>query len=300
MNAFKIIDEDYRVTLDFSVCEKTKLEPLEAIKKYIYSITETYPPPYTLFVSGGIDSQVLIQSFLKAGIPFNIRTIKFDNGLNQHDLENTEVIAQRYNLNIEYFNVDIIDFLENKLIDYVKKYQCSSPHMCAHINWVENIKEGTALFSGSPPFKWGIEFTQDNIPFYTYSLGKNLIPFFLLQDREVCSSFLKKQNLVMDPKDPIIFQLPKGMNTYRKKCLLYKLAGFDIIPQPIKYSGFELVKEYYDAQPSRVTKLEKLKFIERPSKRIFDLIFRYRMEQFVNRPRKKEEVNIPKELVSPY
>ena len=53
--------------------------------------------------------------------------------------------------------------------------------------------------------------------------------------------------------------------------------GIPIISQPQKQTGFEKIKEYYDDQPARVNPREKLKYSNKPSKRVFDILFRYRL-----------------------
>lgn len=289
MDSFIVDEKEWSITLDFKNCKETLLKPKEALTNYIYELVERYPPPYTLFASGGVDSQVMIHSFVNSGIPFKIKSIKFLNNLNIHDIKTLDEFAEINNLVIEYIDVNIIDFFENDLTDYVKRYQCSSPQMCAHMNWVDKYSEGTCFFSGTPPFLWGLEFTQDNLPFYYYSRDKNLVPFFLLQNDVVCSAFFNLQREVIESSfihPEIDYMLPQGHGTYLKKCKIYELSGFNILPQEKKLSGFELVKEHYDKFTDRTNKFEKLKYYDRPSNRIFDIIFRYRMEDFVDKPRK--------------
>ena len=296
MNSFVLDEQDYSILLDFKNCQGTFLTPKEAIKKYINELVRKYPPPYTLFASGGIDSQVMIHSFIHADVPFKIKSVRFANNLNQHDLKTLDKFALANNLFVQYEEIDIIDFFENNLIEYVKQYKCSSPQICAHMNWVDKFAEGTCVFSGVAPCIWGLEFTQDNLPFYDYAVDKPLIPFFLLQDSEVCSAFFNLQRNILDQNrnQPSIDEmLPQGYATYHFKSLLYKAAGFEIIPQDLKLSGFELVKEYYDNFPERVTKFDRLKYSDRPSPRIFDIIFRYKMEDITKVNRKTFRFTLP-------
>jgi hypothetical protein len=52
-----------------------------------------------------------------------------------------------------------------------------------------------------------------------------------------------------------------------------------VIPQDNKYTGFERVKEFYDQYHSKIPKSVKLKYASRPSKRAYDLLFRYPLEE---------------------
>ena len=54
--------------------------------------------------------------------------------------------------------------------------------------------------------------------------------------------------------------------------------NLNIIRQPEKFNGFENIKKYYDKYFNRVKPIDRLKFASKPSKRVFDLLFRYPYE----------------------
>lgn len=281
--AFNVEEKEKDIFIDLSESKRTHLSPLEATKIFIKKISKDYPAPYTIMASGGIDSQATIQSWLNSGVEFNIVSFKFENDLNSHDLETLDKLSAKLGISVEYQNFNIIEFLENNLTDYAKKYNCASPQICSHMSWVDQIKEGTVVMSGSCPFLWGIEFTYDLFPMFNYinQTKKNLIPFFFLHDIDVCNSFLSIQDATLHSTINV-----KQKVAYQKKIQIYRDSGFDILPQKEKYSGFELVKNIYDTKLHLTSPREKLKWQSMSSKRIFDIIFRYRLHDLINRPNK--------------
>lgn len=240
---------------------------IECIKK----ISETYPPPYNLMCSGGTDSQSMIYLWLKSKVPFNIISVKYiSNNIywNKHDLSTLEQFALVNNLTINFKEFDIINFLENDLNYISKTYNCPSPHISTHIKMTDLVPMGTIIFSGNFIHnKRALALSPALLGLHKFSLTQkrkeiSIIPFFFLEYPELAHAF-KNFDLVT-------------------KNIAYIESGIPIIPQPDKITGFEEVKNYYDKYTNRVTKIERLKFSNKPSKRIFDLLFRYPYEGIKN------------------
>jgi hypothetical protein len=236
---------------------------VESVKK----ISQTYPPPYNLMCSGGTDSQAMIYSWLKSDIPFNIISIKYvsDNTWwNQHDLTTLEEFSYIHNLKIDYKDFDIINFLENDL-DYVaKRYECPSPHISTYIKMTDLVSSGTIIFSGNYIHKERcVGLTPAILGLHKFSLYKDradisVIPFFFLEFPELAYAFTDISTVSKE----------EG----------YAKHGFPVISQNAKITGFEKLKDLYDKYQSRVPAIDRLKFSNKQSKRVFDLIFRYPYE----------------------
>jgi len=298
MFPFKIYETGSVMYFDFTNCKLTQQTVKKTSELFIQKIIKNYPPPYTLLLSGGIDSQAMLQCWINANAPFKAITIKFENDLNMHDIGNVEIYAKDLNVKVEYIDFNIINFLENNLNDYVTRYNCASPQICAHMAWVDLIKEGTVLLSGSPPFLNRVEFTIDLLPFYTFiDINKsNCIPYFFLEDLDTCSAFLSLQKNFWKDSNPNNEFRGQGFHFYSKKCELYTQANFKIYPQYNKFSGFEQVKELYDSRHDLTSPKERLQFNQMPSKRIFDIIYRYRNYKTINRIDKRIEAVVPSEF----
>lgn len=244
---------------------------LEVSTECIKKITEEYPEPYYLFASGGVDSQSMIWCWMNSGKPFTVISFKYvhDNVVyNEHDLEQLEQFSLKYNIPVQYKQFNPIEFFENDLYSYATKYQCTSPQICTHMRISEEIKDGTVIFSGNFSAHSNYDYTIFGIKRYADISGRPLIPFFFLHDAELAGVI----NRINSQE-----AYSETANSYLRKISNLRKAKIPVIPQADKYTGFEKIKEYYDKQKERVTPQERIKFSSMPSKRVFDILFRYRL-----------------------
>lgn len=264
--------ENSTFCVDFSRIIYSDKSLLEVSTECIKKITEEYPEPYYLFASGGVDSQSMIWCWLNSGKPFTVVSFKYvhDNVVyNQHDLEQLEQFSLKYNIPVQFKEFDTMNFFENELYSYATKYQCTSPQICTHMRISEEIKDGTIIFSGNFSGHTTYDYTIFGIKRYADISGRSIIPFFFLHDAELAGVINKvnAQEAYSEMLD----------SSYARKVSNLKKAKIPVIPQAQKFTGFEKIKEYYDKQKERVTAQERIKFSNMPSKRIFDILFRYRL-----------------------
>ena len=108
---------DESLTMDYTEFDISKLssDPISAAIEAVEEISKTYPGPYTLMCSGGVDSQAMIWAWHKAGVPFNIVSIRYiSDGIffNQHDLVQLDEFCSKYNFTVNYKDFDLINFLK--------------------------------------------------------------------------------------------------------------------------------------------------------------------------------------------
>jgi hypothetical protein len=136
----------------------------------------------------------------------------------------------------------------------------------------EEITDGTIIFSGNFASHSQYNYTIFGIKRYTDITKRSIIPFFFLHDAAL-AGFINKVNSEK--------QYLKVSDPYLNKIEALTKAKIPIIPQAQKYTGFEKIKEYYDEQKDRVTIIERMKFSNMPSKRIFDVLFRYKLTETI-------------------
>jgi len=78
MFPFKIYETGSVMYFDFTNCKLTQQTVKKTSELFIQKIIKNYPPPYTLLLSGGIDSQAMLQCWINANAPFKAITIKFE------------------------------------------------------------------------------------------------------------------------------------------------------------------------------------------------------------------------------
>jgi hypothetical protein len=246
--------------------------PMVAALNAIDDIVKNYPPPYTLFCSGGVDSQAMIHAWTMSGHPFTIVAIRYiSNGIwfNNHDLNELFKFARSSDLPVTYYNFDVIDFLETRFPEYAATYQCTSPQICTYMAMSELVTNGTILFSGNfiteiPLLP--VNYTIMGLFRYAKKTKRNIIPFFFLHDSALAMSCINSK-VTGEP--------------YERKITMLHNAGFPVVPQPQKFSGFEKIKDYYDQFPERVSTIDRLRFSRESSKRLFDVQFRYKLKDTI-------------------
>lgn len=254
----------------------SQVPPLTAATELVQYIIDNYPSPYTLMCSGGIDSQAMLWAWYKHGHQFNIVSVKYiTKGVwfNKLDLETLTLFCNTYNLPITFKEFDVVKFLESSELKNVStRYDCHSPQICTHIKMSEMVTNGTILFSGNYLSDLFRSLNYTILGMHRYSLlaqthARKIIPYFLLGTPELAYSFKRDAfgKLCCD-------------TGYNSKIDAYTDNHFPVIAQQQKFTGFEEIKKYYRNYPNLLTARQKLVNKNRDSREVFDVLFRYGLE----------------------
>lgn len=263
--------------IDASGTVPTDKSPIEEAIKLVHNIVDNTPSPHYLMLSGGIDSQAMLYAWVKAGVKFIPVSFRYNKTYNSHDLYNCANFLEKFDLKTNILDIDVFSFLHDELHSYSRKYICNSPQITLHMKFVDTINDGTCVFSGNPLnlHNYGNSGSQIDytiLGLYRYSLlsGKSVVPFFFFHTPELQWAFSNNyENKTM----PLIKKY--DLKSYSVKIMDYMTAGFEITPTN-KYSGFERYKIYYDGFKNQFDYRTLLvKYQQFPSKRLFDLLFRY-------------------------
>lgn len=249
-----------------------KLSPIQAALDAVDKIVKKYPPPYHLYASGGIDSQVMILAWKKSGNPFSVIHYSY-NTENKHDTQTLIKFCNNQKIKFEIRFFDARKFItSSELITYAKKYDCASPQILTYIKITEK-NPATVIMSGNyiDSKSNGINYTILGLDRFRQLTKRNFVPFFLMSTPNLAYAF----------RSPEIFARTnnKELNSYEIKCFCYRSQGFDIIPQSQKFTGFEQIKESFDGKP--VDFQLKLKYSYKPSNRPFDFLYRYALHEII-------------------
>lgn len=285
---FKVTDQ----LLDFTVSEfkETVKSPIHAAVEAVNDIVKNYPPPYNLFVSGGIDSQAMLYAWKVSNHPFNVYTFRYNQTYNIHDIETLFLFCEREHIPYTIVDFDYFKFLEEEYDSIAKKYKCSSPQISMHIK-MATMFTGTNIFSGNFLTTGGAVLSHAILGIYRYSRtseGKNTIPYFFLHTPELAYSIHCFKQYNSDQLN----ELERA--GYLRKAHVYNLIGFPVIPQEQKFTGFEKFKEHYDSHTYvKEDPNNRLKFRNKPSPRPFDWLFRYPYEELFGEPSLNFILNSP-------
>lgn len=267
-------DLDYQKhTIDFRINFKYQ-ESLPAAKYTIERIMLDYPAPYRLMASGGVDSQAMLYAWMLYGRNFIPTSIRYNSDMNSHDLETLGEFTKLFNLDVEYVDFDVLNFYQTSLPELAEKYKCISPQFATHIAMTTGLN-GTCIFSGDLSFSGTFAVNSANLCVLRASQDRPIVPYFFIHTPELAYSghyTTRKKKLLLDNYHRHDF--------YKIKCDIYHKLGYPVIPQTEKYTGFERIKEYFDIEFKHlVTPAIKLKYFNKPSSRIYDLLLRYPYEE---------------------
>ena len=269
---------DYHPTepfiVDYSAARISDIPIDELATQAIRRIVDKFPKPYTLICSGGVDSQAMILAWLRSGVEFTVVAGRYNGGMNDHDLENLWLLQKREGFEVQVLDLDILAFHENELSDWAKRYQCTSPHILTHMYICSQIPKGTVISSGNYVLKNGALGGNTYMTFglhrYARLSGQSVVPHFWMHDQDLMPAFEVVRRKILNLSDV--------RGDYEFKCELFRLSGYDIIPQIKKYNGFEKIKEYYDDRPLNYRIRAKFSGM---SIRHYDIMFRYMLEGVV-------------------
>lgn len=257
--------------VDIEINDSVFLSPLTQAVNAVLKIVNRFEGPYTLLASGGIDSQAMIWAWEKSGVPYKI--VHYDyKGWNYHDSEHLLLFLKKHNLEhrLTITEFDAVSFIDSsELIDYAKEFDCSSPQILTYIKFAQQTP-GTVVQAGNYISKSvsGISYTLMALQRYAESRS-NYIPFFFQSCPNLAYSFIKTDLRHNQLK---VKSIDAG---YDAKNKTYLEAGFPVLRQPEKYTGFEKIKTIFD---SEIVNLEdRIRWQNQPSKRPFDILFRYKL-----------------------
>lgn len=220
-------------------------------------IAQQWPTP-VLALSGGIDSQAMVLSFLAAGQPFEIAIFRYyddrhETLFNSYDVIQAHQFIQKYGLenDVRYIDINLDEFYRDQIHQaYAEKYRCSSPQLTVHMKALDLIDAPVVLSWNIPNIFTIQERKHILVPnmkyfsFHRHLIGENkpgISYFFLYSPEQFYSS------LLLSPIANHLFG-PMQKNfimTYESKVAAYREAGFQVSNDLQKQTGFELYKEHY-------------------------------------------------------
>lgn len=205
--------------------------------------------PVNLALSSGVDSQAMLDSFKRAGVPTQVHCIEFDDGLNEADLSPLKAICQRdgVNLNVHRLNLKKFYLKEKRHLHYHHLYQINIPELAVHL-WLAEEVGDSLIFSGNvPPIirrNGESMVVAPSSSFFCYerffeSKNRFGLGHFFLYSSSLIRSFL---NL---PSSQKLFSGRRPFYSYEDKVMAYQEGGFAVKRMDKKRHGLEDFYEQY-------------------------------------------------------
>lgn len=209
---------------------------------------ETSQDPLVLCISGGLDSQAMLFSFLESGVNFKVAVLEYENRLNEHDVGHGLSLLTDLGVNYEKITIDIEKFFESgQFLKYADEAQTNSPQFAAHTWFAEQV-QGVPIFAGEP---WHRHSETGSLPaqdyyvpqFKEYAAGnylKKLQRDCVTHFFELSLEWLEK----VEHANVGSLRMRRDGDpekTYQAKCHFYRKLGFPVrlTSGMVKLNGFE-------------------------------------------------------------
>lgn len=226
---------------------------------------ETLGPYPALCFSGGVDSQAMLHCFAEADVEAHVIIFTFNDGLNKHDSDHAKMYCLEHDIPYREIEFDVMSFLARDNTDVTRTYGNISPHFNTHYRFVEiltHLGYTGVCFGGQAPDR--------NLGSYGNNLSKNVMHWANISDRfqianqgsflsfspELAWAITLSTPSLDNPDYTDSTKLKENYTLYKEleneryhlKVKGFESMGFSIIPQETKFTGFELLKEYFEKQ----------------------------------------------------
>jgi hypothetical protein len=188
-------------------------------------------PDLTIFMSGGLDSEIALRCFLAAGIKPKLATIRFPNDKNAYDIAPMiDMVQREWGLDVSVIDFDPEEFcLSGEYLAIAEKYQAYTFYQQILLKVAEDY---------SAPMITVDEVELEKLPAVNYDTGEVMWHW----------TFLKKEDQDGD-------QIPFKLSWTSSKMKIYSEAGFKFRMRP-KWHGMENYMHLWDFvksnQPTRL------------------------------------------------
>lgn len=114
-------------------------------------IAEQAHKPLRLFLSGGIDSEVMLHAFRAIQVDFECACLEYEHGLNHHEVQVSTELAKEYNLPLVRIRIDPFK-LWYRLPQWLKPFRLESGAMVMMTQAMYESQNRFCVIGGNPQF----------------------------------------------------------------------------------------------------------------------------------------------------
>ncbi len=244
--------------VDYGKCHRPTLSFREECFKTAKLIEANAQGEIVLLLSGGIDSEVMLQSFLHEKIKFKVAIMQFENDLNEHDVHFAKRHCDKYSIKPYIFKLDLVKFWHDNLFTYADPVYSVSPQVLPHMWLVDQIDgypvmgSGECLLVKRRPFDYipGVSpYEHDDWRLFEKEKIASWYRHLIVRDREGCMGFFQynPEIILSFLVDPFVKRLTNSeivgkLSSASSKHLIYS-QHFELEIRD-KHSGFEKVKSW--------------------------------------------------------
>ena len=212
-------------------------------------IRDEHQGELAVFLSGGIDSEVVLRSFHESKIPVTAYILTFRDNLNIHDVSWGIVVCQQLGINYKLVDIDILKFLKSsELFQYAYDYYSASLEEIARMWLLDQVDGVPVMGNGDPSLVYegatgwhvmeGEKWTSSHIKMAKD--GRSGAPGFFHYTPELFYSFCSSGEVSFVVRDSSSYK-EKHTNTHEIKKLKFQ-RDFNCLDRK-KYTGFEIIDQ---------------------------------------------------------
>jgi len=176
----------------------------EECKRTAAELHEKYGDKLVLFLSGGVDSETVLNSFVSNGIKPKVAVMRYERNNNLHDINYIMRVLTKFYISPIIIDVNVEDFFKNDLLKFSEISHSTSPQInliMYHANKLDGIPvlatgENFLTRKYGEPEVYDLE-CQRETNLYTFfkSINRECIPAFFQYTPEQMISFLQKESI---------------------------------------------------------------------------------------------------------
>lgn len=249
--------------------------PINIAVKTVHDIVKNYPPPYRLLIGSSIPDRAMLIAWAMSGEKFYVVQPSFTDFGPIGYGESICKLARKLKIIIQPHHLSLRKFFEFECIHWANRYRTANPRVCARIKMMSTIEEGTIIMGGSLLDKSVPAFDYDTLGIVRYAnvSGKNIIPFFFLENEELAFSFW-----------PILKSLdPEMSNIDDRITWQFELGGFNLeMSDNNDAKALDAIESYYASMFS--DKVKETRDVRRDDVNQFDRIFKIPLRRKFKNP----------------
>lgn len=233
------------------------LKPIDEAVLAARLIGERLKSP-VLCLSGGLDSEAMALSFLKAGVPFTAAIMNLSNGLNEYDTAPAHYFCNQHKIPVQEIHISAVDLLmSGDHLNLASQYETQSPERALFIMFLKQIK-GNPVLAGEI-FRREKSHGQvalccpkhRDLAYWRYFAAEKIpaVPYFHYYTPELTYSFIAHTDI-----GSLDYEMTdwSGQHAafYAQKLKIYRQSGFEILDTSLrkqKWHGYEGLKIKFDS-----------------------------------------------------
>ena len=210
-----------------------------------------------IFLSGGLDSEVVVKAFIDAAVKFKVISFRFKNNLSSHETYYIDKFVKKHNLDHQYYDIDPDWLVSEQAEQFAEQAQCSMSEMLPHMKLIKHVWDelngfpvlgnGDLYVSKDISVDWIFDRTkpkyQWNYIEYEYILAWNRFAIynnilgslnFFMHNPEIVLAMIKDSDMFRCINNQIVHKL----SSRSTKAVVYIKSWQDLEPR-MKYHGSE-------------------------------------------------------------